>query len=85
MDNFVYIFTTNWELDDGPCHELTGVFESFENALDKYRKILQSDLNAINFDYNENLERNEDYLNHYIYENKGDRYIEYIIKKIRVE
>lgn len=47
--------------------------------------IIQSDLNAISFDYNENLKRNEDYLNHYIYENKGDRYIEYIIKKIMVE
>jgi len=85
MDKFVYVLTTNWELDDGPCHETTGVFESFKNALDKYRKILQSDLNTISFDYNENLERNEDYLNHYIYKNKGDRYIEYIIKKVRVE
>lgn len=85
MDKFVYVFTTNWELNDEDCHELTGVFESFEKAIDKYRKILQSDLNAIDFDYNENLERNEDYLNHYIYENKGDRYIEYIIKKTRVE
>lgn len=85
MNDFVYVFTSNWNLNYEDYHEITGVFESFENALDKYRKILQSDLNAINFDYNENLERNEDYLNHYIYENKGDKYIEYIIKKVRVE
>ena len=86
MDDFVYVFITNWELSDGPYHELTGIFNSFEKALDKYRKIFQEDLStAIKFDYNENLERNEDYLNHYIYENKGNRYIEYIIKKTRVE
>ena len=85
MDNFVYVFTTNWNLNFEDYHEITGVFESFEKALDNYRTILKNDLNDIDFDYNENLERNEDYLNHYIYESKGDRYIEYIIKKIRVE
>ena len=85
MDNFVYVFTTNWKLNYGDYHEITGVFNSFEKALDNYRTILKNDLDDISFDYNENLERNEDYLNHYIYENKGDKYIEYIIKKVRVE
>lgn len=85
MDKFIYVFTRNWKFNDGSCHELTRVFESFKKAIDKYRKILQGDLNAISFDYNENLEKNEDYLNHYIYESKGNRYIEYIIKKTTVK
>lgn len=85
MDNFVYVFTSNWEFDDGPSHEITGVFESFEKAFDHYRKILQDDLDAISFDYNEQLQRNENYLNHYIYERRGNRYIEYIIEKLKVE
>lgn len=86
MDNFVYVFTTNWELDDGPCHEITGIFDSFDKAVNKYREILQEDLSeSIKFDYNECLDRDEDYLNHYIYEPYNYRYIEYHIEKTKVE
>lgn len=86
MDKFVYVFTTNWELNDGPNHEITGIFDSFEKAYNKYLEILQEDLSeSVKFDYEEYHEMSEDYLNHYIYEPNGFRHIEYNIEKVKVE
>ena len=86
MDKFVYVFTTNWELNDGPCHEITGIFDSFEKAYNRYRDIRQEDLSeSVKFDYDESLQKSEDYLSHYIEESNGYRYIEYNIEKLKVE
>ena len=86
MDNFVYVFTTNWELTDGPCYELTGVFDSFDKAYNKYKEILKTDLSeSVDFIYNEILSKDEDQLIHFICERSGDRYIKYFINKAKIE
>lgn len=86
MDKFVYVFTTNWELNDGPCYELTGVYDSFDKAYNKYKEMLKIDLSdSITFVYNKLFSKEEDKLLHFISERSGDRYIKYFIDKAKIE
>ena len=85
MDKFVYVFSTNWELNDGPCYE-TEVYDSFDKAYAKYKEMLKIDLSdSIEFVYDELFSKEEDKLLHFISERSGDKYIKYFINKEKIQ